>query len=71
MIRQLEADDPVSCFVAVNQCQRVLMDAGLADTPPRREEEPETKPTKDGVATESFQEVGGEVPPRFSVASSR
>ena len=24
MIRQLEADDPVSCFVAVNQCQRVM-----------------------------------------------
>ena len=47
MIRQLEVDDPVSCFDSVNQCQRVLMDAGLAvppwdelaNTPPSREEE--------------------------------
>ena len=56
MIRQLEADDPVSCFDAVNQCWRVLMDAGLAvppwdelaDTPPRREEEPEPSQPKMG-----------------------
>ena len=30
---QLEDDDPVSCSIAVNQCQRVLMDAGLAVPP--------------------------------------
>ena len=54
MIRQLEDDDPVSCFIAVSQ--RVLMDAGLAvplwdelaDTPPRCEEEPEPSQPKVG-----------------------
>ena len=56
MIRQLEADDPVSCFDFVNQCQRVLMDAGLAippwdelaNTPSSREEEPEPSQPKMG-----------------------
>ena len=56
MIRQLEDDDPVSCFITVNQCQRVLMDAGLAVPPwdelaytqPRREEEPQPSQPKTG-----------------------
>ena len=61
-IRQLEADDPVSCFVAVNKCRRMLM--------PWAREEPEPS-QPNGVATESFQEDGGQVLPRFSVASSQ
>ena len=62
MIRQLEDDDPVSCFIAVNQCQKVLMDAGLAvppwdelaDTPLRRKEEPEPSQPKMGWQQRAF-----------------
>ena len=56
MVRQLEAHEPVGCFLSVLQCQRQLTDAGLvippweelANTPPERVEEPEPSQPKMG-----------------------
>ena len=56
MARQLEAHEPVGCFLSVLQCQRQLTDAGLvippweelANTPPERVEEPEPSQPKMG-----------------------